>query len=429
MISNLAVFKDLQAKAEGSRKEHLRDLLQDAKRCSDFTAEHEGIFLDYSRQNLDSDTFTKLKELAVAADVPGKMKAMKNGEHINNTEDRAVGHVATRSPKGKEVMIDGKNVAVDVHAVLDKIADFSERVRTGVWKGASGKNLTNVLAIGIGGSFLGPEFVFEAIKTDAGAYAAAKGRTCRFLANVDPVDVARALEGLDPEETLCIVVSKTFTTAETMLNARTVKNWLETHRATNLSGSGVDSATMIRQHMVAVSTAIPKAVAFGIDEANIFGFWDWVGGRFSVCSAVGMLPLAIQYGYPTMQSFLDGAHNMDTHFFEAPMEGNLPVLLGLIGVWNATFMQHSSRAILPYAQALVRFAAHIQQVDMESNGKRVATDGTVLDYQCGEVIFGEPGTYIYVPLFFLFILFCDVSVSLSYPSVVAYLHYMIRHDV
>lgn len=390
MISSTAPWKALEAKGAEAKGTHLRDSLQDAERCAVFTAEHEGIFLDYSRQNIDKETFSLLGDLVDAAGVPGKIAAMQSGEHINNTENRAVGHPALRAPKGSSIMVDGKNVVDDVHAVLDKINSFSEDVRNGTWKGATGENLTTVLAIGIGGSFLGPEFVFEALKTDKKAAEAAKGRTLRFLANVDPVDVARALEGLDVTRTLVIIVSKTFTTAETMLNARTVKDWLEAYRSQNLPG--VDSATMISKHMVAVSTAIPKATAFGIDEANIFGFWDWVGGRFSVCSAVGMLPLALQYGFPIMREFLDGANNMDTHFFSAPRDKNLPMLLGIVGVWNASFMKYSSRAILPYAQALVRFAAHIQQLDMESNGKRVAQDGTVLDYKCGEIIFGEPGT-------------------------------------
>ena len=258
-------------------------------------------------------------------------------------------------------------------------------MRSGQWIGATGKPLTTILSIGIGGSFLGPEFVFEALRTDPVASVEARGRTLRFLANVDPVDVARALTGLDAETTLVVIVSKTFTTAETMLNARTVKKWL----LANVPG---DAATTIAQHMIAVSTAIPKAVDFGINAANVFGFWDWVGGRYSVCSAVGVLPLALQYGYPVVEQFLAGAHNMDTHFYEAPLASNLPVLLGLLGVWNASFMQYNARAILPYAQALVRFAAHIQQVDMESNGKRVACDGTPLPYECGEIIFGEPGT-------------------------------------
>jgi len=233
---------------------------------------------------------------------------------------------------------------------------------------------------------LGPEFVYEALRTDPEALVAADGRTLRFLANVDPVDIARALAGLDPETTLVIVVSKTFTTAETMLNARTLKRWL----LDNISGFG--EKEIIRQHMVAVSTAIPKVVDFGISAENVFGFWDWVGGRYSVCSAVGILPLSLQYGTSVVKNFLAGAHNMDTHFLDAPLRVNFPVLLGLLGVWNASFMGHAARAILPYAQALVRFPAHIQQVDMESNGKRVNKDGTVLPYECGEIIFGEPGT-------------------------------------
>ena len=332
MISSTAPWKALEAKGAEAKGTHLRDSLQDAERCAVFTAEHEGIFLDYSRQNIDKETFSLLGDLVDAAGVPGKIAAMQSGEHINNTENRAVGHPALRAPKGSSIMVDGKNVVDDVHAVLDKISSFSEDVRNGTWKGATGENLTTVLAIGIGGSFLGPEFVFEALKTDKKAAEAAKGRTLRFLANVDPVDVARALEGLDVTRTLVIIVSKTFTTAETMLNARTVKDWLEAYRSQNLPG--VDSATMISKHMVAVSTAIPKATAFGIDEANIFGFWDWVGGRFSVCSAVGMLPLALQYGFPIMREFLDGANNMDTHFFSAPRDKNLPMLLGIVGVWN-----------------------------------------------------------------------------------------------
>jgi len=390
MISSTAPWKALEAKATTAKDKHLRDTMQDAERSALFTAEHGGIFLDFSRQNMDKETFDLLGDLADTAGVPAKIAAMRSGEHINNTENRAVGHPALRAPKGSNIIIDGKNVVDDVQAVLDKINLFSDDVRNGKWKGVTGEKLKTVVAIGIGGSFLGPEFVFEALKTDKKAAEAAKGRVLRFLANVDPVDVSRALEGLNPAETLVIIVSKTFTTAETMLNARTVKDWLETYRAEKLPS--VDPAMMTRQHMVAVSTAISKATAFGIDEANIFGFWDWVGGRFSVCSAVGMLPLALQYGFSVMREFLDGANDMDTHFFTAPREENLPMLLGLVGVWNASFMKYSSRAILPYSQALVRFPAHIQQLDMESNGKRVSQDGAVLDYDCGEIIFGEPGT-------------------------------------
>jgi glucose-6-phosphate isomerase len=386
LISESAEWKKLQAHAATVQGVHLKTLLQDAARCAALTAEFDGITLDFSRENVMPETMEMLFDLAGAAGLEQKRAAMAAGAHINSTEDRAVMHVALRAPRSKQLVVDGADVVPAVHAVLDKIADFSARVRDGTWVGATGKKLTTVVAIGIGGSYLGPEFVFEALRTDAAAAAAASGRTLRFLANVDPVDVARALSGLVAEETLVIVVSKTFTTAETMLNARTLKAWL----LDNVKGAA--AADVIRQHMIAVSSAIPKAVDFGISAENVFGFWDWVGGRFSVCSAVGVMPLALQYGMPVVQEFLAGAHSMDTHFFETPLRANLPVLLGLLGVWNASFLGHGSRAILPYAQALVRFAAHIQQVDMESNGKRVALDGTALPYACGEIIFGEPGT-------------------------------------
>ena len=385
MLSSTQEWKALEAEADKLKGLHLRELLGDAARCSALVAEHDGVYLDYSRENVTAETMGKLVALADAAGLKGKMAAMAAGEHINNTENRAVMHVALRAPASKRIVVDGEDVVPGVHQVLGKIKDFASRVRSGQWLGATGKPLTTVVSIGIGGSFLGPEFVFEALRTDATASAAAAGRTLRFLANVDPVDVARALAGLDAETTLVVIVSKTFTTAETMLNARTVKKWL-------LAKVPADAAATIDKHMVAVSTAIPKATDFGINAENIFGFWDWVGGRYSVCSAVGVLPLALQYGFDVVDEFLSGAHAMDTHFFQAPLESNLPVLLGLLGVWNASFMGYNSRAILPYAQALVRFAAHIQQVDMESNGKRVDSSGAVLPYECGEIIFGEPGT-------------------------------------
>lgn len=326
-----------------------------------------------------------LMELAEAGKLKDKMNCMKNGDHINQTEDRAVLHTALRCPKTEKRMVDGIDVIPQVHDVLEKIALFSEKVRTGEWIGATGKELTTVVAIGIGGSFLGPEFVYEALKTEKQGAAGASGRTLRFLANVDPVDVARALTGLDAESTLVIVVSKTFTTAETMLNARTIKDWL-------IKNVPADAVKVIMQHMIAGTTAVDKATAFGISAENCFGFWDWVGGRFSVCSAVGMLPLSIHYGYTIMQQFLDGANDMDNHFFSAPFDQNIPVLFGLLGIWNSSFMEYNARAILPYAQCLTRFAAHIQQVDMESNGKRVAMDGTILPFEVGEIVFGEPGT-------------------------------------
>eukprot|EP00607_Mallomonas_marina_P008722 CAMPEP_0182416968 /NCGR_PEP_ID=MMETSP1167-20130531/1382_1 /TAXON_ID=2988 /ORGANISM="Mallomonas Sp, Strain CCMP3275" /LENGTH=556 /DNA_ID=CAMNT_0024590191 /DNA_START=78 /DNA_END=1748 /DNA_ORIENTATION=+ len=384
-ISDTPIWKRLEEDAAQLKQMHLKDLLQDEARCAALTAEHNGIYFDFSRQNVLPGTMDHLFDLAEAAGLEQKKADMASGKHINATEDRAVMHMALRAPANKEMMVDGANVVPEVHAVLQKIAGFADKVRSGQWLGATGKKLTNVVSIGIGGSYLGPEFVFEALKTHSEARTAASGRVLRFLANVDPVDVSRAIEGLDPETTLVVVVSKTFTTAETMLNARTMKKWL----TDSVPGAATD---VIRQHMIAVSSAIPKAVDFGIDANNVFGFWDWVGGRFSVCSAVGVMPLTLQYGFPIVEQFLSGAHDMDTHFLTAPLRNNLPVLLGLLGLWNSSFLGHSSRAILGYSQALLRFAAHIQQVDMESNGKRVDMTGSVVPFETGEINFGEPGT-------------------------------------
>jgi len=274
-----------------------------------------------------------------------------------------------------------------VRGVLERVYDFADRVRSGAWTGCTGKRLVNVVSIGIGGSYLGPEFVYEALRFAPRAREAGEGRALRFLANVDPVDVARALSGLDPEQTLVVVVSKTFTTAETMLNARTVRAWLEERLAGKASASAI-----VARHVVAVSADVPKARAFGIDENNVFGFWDWVGGRYSVSSAVGAVPLALHYGRAVFEEFLGGARDMDEHFFDAPLDSNLPVLLALGAVWNHTFLGHSTRAVLPYSQALLRFPAHVQQLSMESNGKRVSARGDVLPFPSGEIIFGEPGT-------------------------------------
>ncbi|ETV95068.1 hypothetical protein H310_11362 [Aphanomyces invadans] len=367
---------------------HLKTLLKDEARNAELSAEYNGIHLDFSRQNATTQTLDMLFDLADTAQLRQKLAAMAAGEHINTTEDRAVMHIALRSPANKPLYVDGVNVVDDVHNVLRNIRAFSDKVRTGAHVGATGKHLTSVVSIGIGGSYLGPEFVFEALKHEPVAKAAAAGRTLRFLANVDPVDAARAIEGLDPEHTLVIIVSKTFTTAETMLNARTLRDWL----VKSLAKKGVSAADAIRHHMIAVSAAVPKAEAFGINPSNVFGFWDWVGGRYSVCSAVGIVPLAIHYGADITDSFLAGAHDIDTHLLTAPLRSNLPVILGLLGVWNSSFLGHATRAMLPYAQALLRFAAHIQQVDMESNGKRVDLDGVELPFQAGEINFGEPGT-------------------------------------
>lgn len=361
---------------------HLRDLLMDAERCASMVASHDGFMLDYSRQRLTKETVSALFDLAKRVGLRTKIASMLSGEKINSTEGRAVLHVALRAPKTASISVDGTDVVPAVHEVLDKIKVFSERVRSGAWLGATGKPLTDVVAIGIGGSYLGPEFVFEALRMDSKAGAAASGRRLRFLANVDPVDVARAREGLNPETTLVLVISKTFTTAETMLNARTMRAWI-------VDALGTDA---VAKHMVAVSTNLKGVADFGIDPENAFGFWDWVGGRYSVCSAVGVAPLSLQYGFEVVTNFLAGAHDMDEHFRSAPLELNLPIIMGLIGVWNSTFLQYSTRALLPYQQALLKLAPHIQQVDMESNGKRVRLDGSLLDNEAGPINFGEPGT-------------------------------------
>ena len=355
--------------------------MQDTERVESLCAEHNGVYLDYSRQRVTQATMGKLLALAEATHLRPKMDAMFRGEHINSTEDRAVLHTALRAPASAHVVVDGKDVIPDVHAVLDKIAAFSDKVRSGAWLGATGKPLTDVVCIGIGGSFLGPLFVHTALRTNPEAAASARG-ALRFLANVDPVDVARALNSLNQETTLVVIVSKTFTTAETMLNARTVRSWI-------VSALGKEA---VAKHMVAVSTNIKLVSDFGIDPANAFAFWDWVGGRYSVCSAVGMLPLSLHYGAETMRTFLAGAHDMDEHFRTAPFERNLPVIMGLTSVWNTNFLDCPARAILPYAQALAKLAPHMQQVSMESNGKGVALDGTSLPFSTGEVDFGEPGT-------------------------------------
>ena len=361
---------------------HLRVLLADVDRCKSMIVEHKGMILDYSRQQVTQEIMANLFDLAKRANLQEKIDSMFAGEHINTTEDRAVLHVATRAERGDVMMEGGKNVVPDVYDVLDQIKDFSDRVRNGEWRGATGKKLTDVVCIGIGGSFLGPLFVHNSIRTDASCAKAAMGRNLRFLSNVDPVDVARSLNGLKQETTLVVVVSKTFTTAETMLNARTVRQWI-------ISALGKEA---VSKHMVAISTNLTKVEEFGIDPKNAFAFWDWVGGRYSVTSAVGILPLALQYGYPQAERFLAGAHDIDVHFKNAPFEQNLPVLLGLLGVWNATFKGYGAKAILPYCQALAKLAPHIQQVSMESNGKGVNINGERMNYDVGEVDFGEPGT-------------------------------------
>ncbi|KAJ7958040.1 Glucose-6-phosphate isomerase [Quillaja saponaria] len=382
LISGTEAWADLKSHVEDIKKTHLRDLLSDAGRCQSMTVEHDGILLDYSRQQATLETLEKLFKLSEVASLKNKINRMYSGERINSTENRAVLHVALRASRDAVIKSEGTNVVPDVWKVLDKIQEFSERVRSGSWVGATGKALKDVIAVGIGGSFLGPLFVHTALQTDPEAIEYARGRQLRFLANVDPIDVARNITGLNPETTLVVVVSKTFTTAETMLNARTLREWI-------LSSLGPSA---VAKHMVAVSTNLTLVEKFGIDPNNAFAFWDWVGGRYSVCSAVGVLPLSLQYGFSVIEKFLKGASSIDQHFYSAPFEKNIPVLLGLLSMWNVSFLGYPARAILPYSQALEKLAPHIQQVSMESNGKGVSIDGVLLPFEAGEIDFGEPGT-------------------------------------
>lgn len=368
---------------------HLRDLLQDEERCESMFAQHDGVYLDYSRQSATQETMKLLMELAEKQNLKAQIEAMFNGEKINFTEERSVLHTALRANKSKEgsVIVDGVDAVKEVHEVLDQIKEFTEGVRSGEMRGYTGKRLRNIVSVGIGGSYLGPEFLHEVLKTEPEGINAALGYSLRFLANVDPVDVERTCADLDPEETLIVIVSKTFTTAETMLNARTMRQWLW-----DFMGNDKE---VVRKHVVACASvsATEKVRAFGIDTENrFFRFWDWVGGRYSVCSAAGAVPLSLLYGFDLFEKFLQGAESMDDHFRTAPMENNIPLLMGLLGVWNMSFMGYNTRTTLPYAEALLKLPAHIQQLDMESNGKHMTKFGIPVDYPVGEIDFGEPGT-------------------------------------
>ncbi|CAN0207401.1 unnamed protein product [Pylaiella littoralis] len=383
-----AEWRRLEVHQKRIKGKHLKDVMALEYRSLALSAEFEGTILDYSRMNVSQLTMKLLLDLAKRQDLKEKISAMFNGEKINNTEDRAVLHVALRSHReDPPIIVDGVDVIKQVHDTLDEVKDFSERVRSGELKGATGKHLTNIVAVGIGGSYLGPEFVHEAFKTQeyAGREKAETYRL-RFLSNVDPVDVRRTLYDLDPEETLVVVISKTFTTAETMLNARTARQWLWDTMGTK--------PEVVMKHMAACASesASDRVTAFGIPADRLFPLWDWVGGRYSVCSSVGALPLSLKYGFQQFESFLAGARSMDKHFLHAPLEKNMPVLMGLLGVWNISFMGYKTRTILPYAEALLKFPAHIQQLAMESNGKRVTRAGKTVAYDIGQVDFGEPGT-------------------------------------
>ncbi|CAM9324653.1 unnamed protein product [Chrysoparadoxa australica] len=387
-VTETAEWQRLMAHGKYMQLSKLRDLLTDESRSEALTAEFEGTYLDYSRNQVSERTMQLLHDLAKRQGLGEKIKAMFRGDKINTSEGRAVLHTALRAARDDEaVFVDGVNVLEQVHDSLDKVRAFSDSVRSGKWRGHTGKKIKNFVAIGIGGSYLGPEFVHEAFKTEEYPGQDENDQySLRFLSNVDPVDVRRTLYDLDPEETLCIIISKTFTTAETMLNARTARQWL-------WDSMGRDS-TVVSSHMCAcASTSAGKLInEFGIPHEQLFPFWDWVGGRYSVSSSVGALPLSLKYGYPVFEKFLAGARAMDNHFLHSPWEKNLPVILGLLSIWNVSFLDYRTRTVLPYAEALLKLPAHIQQLAMESNGKRVTKSGQVLDYVVGPIDFGEPGT-------------------------------------
>jgi glucose-6-phosphate isomerase len=358
---------------------HLRQLFAaDPKRAERMTVQAAGLFLDYSKNRITRETVKLLLKLADETGLRSRIKAMFSGEKINVTENRAVLHVALRAPKGARILVDGKNVVPDVLAVLDKMEDFSKRVRSGAWKGHTGKRIKNVVNIGIGGSDLGPVMAYEALK-----HYSLRNLTFRFVSNIDGIDFVEATNDLDPAETLFIVSSKTFTTLETMTNAQTARDWL-------LRGLG-GNPTAVAKHFVAVSTNAEKVSAFGIDTANMFGFWDWVGGRYSMDSAIGLSTM-LAIGPDNFRLMLKGFHEMDEHFRIAPFEKNVPVLMGLLSVWNNDFLGAHTVAVLPYEQYMKRFPAYLQQLTMESNGKHVTIDGKKVDYQTGPIYWGEPGT-------------------------------------
>jgi glucose-6-phosphate isomerase len=378
-LTGRPAWKDLDVHVKKVRKEHLRKLFAaDPERGKRMTLEAAGLYLDYSKNRITGQTIKLLLQLAEESGLRTRIDAMFRGEKINKTEDRAVLHVALRAPRGTSIVVDGKDVVPEVHAVLQKMSDFSNRVRAGAWMGHTGKRIRNIVNIGIGGSDLGPVMAYEALK-----HYSDRTMTFRFVSNVDGTDFAEAVHDLDPAETLFIVSSKTFTTQETMTNAHTARDW-------SLGGLGGDQKS-VASHFVAVSTNTAEVSKFGIDTNNMFGFWDWVGGRYSMDSAIGLSTM-IAVGPDNFRAMLDGFHEMDEHFRSAPFERNLPVLMGLLAIWNTDFLGAETVAVLPYDQYLKRFPAYLQQLTMESNGKHVTLSGTAVKYQTGPIYWGEPGT-------------------------------------
>jgi glucose-6-phosphate isomerase len=377
--SKPAIWRSLQDHHAAVRTVPLKKLFaDDPARGTRMTVEAAGVFFDYSKNRVNDETLALLFALAEQSGLRARIDAMFRGDKINVTENRAVLHVALRAPKGSSIVVDGKNVVPEVHAVLDKMSDFANRIRGGQWKGRTGKQIRNVINIGIGGSDLGPVMAYEALK-----YYSDRAMTFRFVSNVDATDFVEATRDLDPEETLFIVSSKTFTTLETMTNAHSAREW-------SLRGLGGD-AKAVAKHFVAVSTNAEKVAEFGIDTANMFEFWDWVGGRYSMDSAIGLSTM-LAIGPDHFRSMLAGFHEIDEHFRTAPFEQNLPVLMGLLSVWYNDFCRAQTVAVLPYDQYLKRFPAYLQQLMMESNGKHVTLTGAPVDARTGPIYWGEPGT-------------------------------------
>ncbi|MFD6056988.1 glucose-6-phosphate isomerase [Rhodococcus wratislaviensis] len=378
-ITGTAAWQKLRDHHAQIQSVHLRELFEtDPARGQELTVSAGDLYIDYSKHRIDRDTIGLLLELARSADLEARRDAMFAGEHINTSEDRAVLHTALRLPADASLVVDGQDVVADVHEVLDRMGDFTDRVRSGEWRGATGERIKTVVNIGIGGSDLGPVMVYRALRHYADA-----GISVRFISNVDSADLVRSLHGLDPATTLFIVASKTFSTLETLTNATAARRWL-------LGGLGLGNEA-VAKHFVAVSTHADRVAEFGIDTANMFGFWDWVGGRYSVDSAIGLSVMAA-IGKERFAEFLAGFHAVDEHFRTAPLEENAPVLLGLIGLWYSNFFGAESRAVLPYSNDLVRFPAYLQQLTMESNGKSVRADGSPVPTSTGEIFWGEPGT-------------------------------------
>jgi glucose-6-phosphate isomerase len=377
-VHQLPVWKALEAHATATASLHLRDLFaDDPERASRFSQRFGDLFLDYSKNRITDETLALLLDLARATGVETARDAMFRGDKINETEGRAVLHTALRAPRDARIVVDGENVVPAVHAVLDRMAALAQRIRAGKWMGHSGKPIRNIVNIGIGGSDLGPVMVCEALKSFSD-----RSLTLRFVSNVDGTHLAECVRDLDPAETLFIVASKTFTTQETLTNAHSARAWLL---------AALKDEAAVAKHFVALSTNAKEVKAFGIDTANMFEFWDWVGGRYSLCSAIG-LPIMIAVGPDAFRDLLAGYHAMDEHFRTAPLDQNLPVILALLGVWYNNFLGAHSHAILPYDQYMHRFAAYFQQADMESNGKSTDRQGRSVPYQTGPILWGEPGT-------------------------------------